>query len=245
MTNVSYLRSSGSATVGLIFMLVALVGCTKTAEITGEVRDGFGQPLPGAAISVDKTTFTATTDRDGRYAVQYVPGKVSVKIAKDGFTSQETVFDIATEARYPAQSVTLYKIPADFGIYAFVGGNYLALPRVNLHYSEDRYDGGFTATHAVVGEFPYLPGGSELTFLDTENSASLIHAVGPEGTIRIYKQGYFPTVDTRRILADARVPVAPGMTLRKVKLPAGRYVFSSGEYKAHAFLFAIDAAPPQ
>jgi len=33
-------------------LVAAFVGCCKKSEVTGEVIDGFGMPLPAAAISV-------------------------------------------------------------------------------------------------------------------------------------------------------------------------------------------------
>jgi len=229
-----------SRIASMTFLLVTLIACSKKPMVTGEIRDGFGNPLVGATVSVDKTTFVATSDQSGRYSVQYVPGKVLVKVTKDGYTSQEIALDIATEAEYPTQALTLYKIPSVAGIVAFAGGAYLALAKVNLQSKERMWDAGFTETYTVAGEFVKLAGGSELRFLDSDGNAPRIYAVGPGGIIRVHEQGYVvPTTDKAKVFAGTSIPVAPGISLRKVTLPKGRYAFSAGDINDHAFLFEV------
>ena len=78
----------------LAFLVAAFTGCSKKPEVTGEVLDGFGKPLPGATVTIAQTTFATTTDNGGRYAVEYVPGKVLVTVTKEGYTSQNLALDM-------------------------------------------------------------------------------------------------------------------------------------------------------
>lgn len=221
----------------IAILAVALAGCAKKPEVTGEVLDGFGKPLPKATVSVGNTTFVATTDGGGRYAVEYVPGKVIVTIAKEGYTSAGLALDIATEAKYPTQSVTLYKLPTEKGIVTFGASDYLPLPKGKLSVNSKEFPPSwsgprFQETYMVTGDFAAINASTELAFLDNDGHNNPLYAVGAQGVIlndirtsgerKIYAQ----------ILADNAVQIAPGVWLRRVTLAKGRYAFVAEEERA-------------
>jgi iron complex outermembrane receptor protein len=53
----------------ILLYLFAFFGLAASAQISGSVQDGEGNPLPGASIVVKGTTTGATTDFDGNYSI--------------------------------------------------------------------------------------------------------------------------------------------------------------------------------
>jgi hypothetical protein len=211
----------------LALLVAAFSGCSKKPEVTGEVLDGFGKPLAGATVAVDKTTFATTTDNGGRYAVEYVPGKVLVTIRKEGYTSQDLALDIATEAKYPAVTATLYKVPTEKGLFAFGTSDYTPLQRGLVSVEEPPASNAtsITETFSVTGDFVTIDGGSGLTLLDTDGRVPLVYGVGPQGVILKHTQFSGGAVDTAAVFHESVVQIAPGTNLRKVALANGKYAF--------------------
>jgi len=153
--------------VCLLLLIITIWGCKPKPQITGEVWDGFDQPLQDAIISVQGTTFKAATDEKGKYAVEYVPGKIKLVITKSGYTTAELDFDIAVEATLPAEKVVLYKIPPSKGIWLFGSSDYVLInqgeiesKRKNLgtmHYKD---------TYTAIGKFTQIAKGKKLRFFD-------------------------------------------------------------------------------
>ena len=245
-----------------IILLAALSGCAKKSEVTGEVLDGFGKPLPGANVNVQNTTFVATTNGNGRYAVGYVPGKVIVTIAKEGCTSAELALDIATESRYPAKSVTLYKLPLEKGIVAFGASDYVPLPKGKLSFRSKKFPFSwdkplFQEFYTVTGEFVAISGGgAEVAFLDNDGQSQQLFAVTAtladpdaldraEGVILSRIKKWMDTKDDAMILKDKAVKIAPDVYLRKVTLAAGRrYAFVTQGAAAQMGLGGIGSGGP-
>lgn len=58
-------------------------------SVSGIVRDSFGAPLAGVAITTDTGGYSATTDTDGSYAIANInPGIYTITAAKTGYGSQ-------------------------------------------------------------------------------------------------------------------------------------------------------------
>jgi hypothetical protein len=209
-------------------LVAGFTGC-KNAEVAGKVLDNFGHPLPGATVTVDKTTFTTTTDNNGSYSVGYVPGKVLVTISKPGYLSQNLDLDIATETSYPAQALTLYKLPAGRGIFFFGASDYTALPLGQV--SDYQPLGVYTMasglqqepmTSSVKGNYVTIGGGTELTFLSTDQRDIKLYGVRPDGVYAVV-----PNMGpmTATVYQDKVVHITPGITVRKATLPSGKYAF--------------------
>jgi len=234
----------------LAVLLVALTGCAKKPEVTGEVLDGFGRPLPGATVKVQNTTFVATTSGNGRYAVGYVPGKVIVKISKEGYTSAAMSLDIATGAKYPAQSVTLYKLPAEKGIFAFGTSDYVPLQRGKLSFSSKEFPFSwdkplFQETYSVIGEFTAIGGGeTEVAFLDNDGRNHQLFAITTGTVILSRTKKWMDTKDDARILKDKAIQIAPNVYLRKITLSKGRYAFVTLGAAAEMGLGGIGSGGP-
>jgi len=214
-------RVSGNilGTIALLVLVAGFTGCKK-AEVAGNVLDNFGKPLPGATVTVDKTTFTTTTDSNGSYSVGYVPGKVLVSISKPGYLSQNLDLDIATETRYPAQTLTLYKLPAARGIYYYGPSDYIRLPQGRTSLSNAWPPG--SGTWSVIGSFVAINGGTELTFLSTDQRDIKLYSVKPNGVFSVTNDR-MSTEET--VYQDNVAHITPGIAVRKATLPPGKYAF--------------------
>jgi Carboxypeptidase regulatory-like domain len=96
--------------IALLIFLVFAAGCSKEAIVEGEVNDYFGQPLQGVTVEITGTRFRTVTGGDGRYSLQYLPGRFRVEFAKTGYHPAHLELEVATEARVPAAQVTLLKV---------------------------------------------------------------------------------------------------------------------------------------
>src|ERR1700674_1243243 len=101
---------------GLIALALALTACGRAA-VTGQVLDVFGKPVSGAAITVDGTAFSAMSDDNGRYEIQYVPGQFKIHIKKDGFVNMTLPFSVTQATEVPAAAVTLFPKVLEAGVY--------------------------------------------------------------------------------------------------------------------------------
>lgn len=86
------LSKRGWLAVALVVLIVPVAMAGTTGKITGVVTDqATGQPIPGAAVSVQGTVLGALTDDEGRYVILNVPvGTYTVRVSIVGFRALET-----------------------------------------------------------------------------------------------------------------------------------------------------------
>lgn len=199
--------------ISLFFIIfIVLYGCSKKAQIVGEVLDNFGTPLKGANISIDGTTFKATTDEKGKYSIGYVPGKIKVLIGKEGYTSAELTLDIASESTYPAKSVTLYKIPVKPWIYLIGDSDYIPLNRGSFsHLGPSKFK--------IIGQFTQIQKGSKLRFIDNDEVNEMIVKLTDEAVLIIEFYLKFAEVEERT------EKVGDGIFIREISVDKGKYAF--------------------
>jgi hypothetical protein len=104
----------------LLFLLAAAffaVACAKPL-VVGQVVDQCEKPLEGAKVAIANSQFSATTNQDGKYRVDFLPGRFAVTFTKEGYSSARLDLDIQTKDRFPAQTVILWKLPGEPGIFA-------------------------------------------------------------------------------------------------------------------------------
>lgn len=118
-------------TAGLLALLT-LAACSPSPTMNGEVRDNFGVPLAGVAVSIDNSSYVATTDEKGRYSIPFDPGAVNIRFAKDGYAAGH--FGIRLPQRKPQkiEAVALQKFPPGPGLWLVAGGAYTAAARCEL-----------------------------------------------------------------------------------------------------------------
>lgn len=93
-----------------ILLAILFFSCAKK-KIEGQVFDNFNQPLEGVIVTIANSTFQATTDSEGSYSIDYVPGSINLSYTKQGYTSGNLNLDITRKESFPAQKIVLIKIP--------------------------------------------------------------------------------------------------------------------------------------
>ncbi len=114
------------------FILATAVGCQqmpvgRKAEVTGKIVDNFGGPVSGVSISVSGSNYRATSRGDGSYSIQYAPGQFALHFQKSGYVPAYLHLALATEGAFPADTVVIYKLPAQPGIFFVSPNAYLPL----------------------------------------------------------------------------------------------------------------------
>jgi TonB-linked SusC/RagA family outer membrane protein len=76
----------------LAFLMMSVMAFAQSGGITGKVVDETNQPLPGASVSVDGTTYGSTTDANGNYTIKIKAGNYTVSAKFIGYVvSKKTV----------------------------------------------------------------------------------------------------------------------------------------------------------
>src|SRR5690554_5901828 len=90
----------------LFLMVLGFSLRAQTIEVTGQVTDESGEPIPGATVLVKGTTTGMATDMDGRYSMSTSADAVLV-FSFIGFQPQEVVIG--------NRSIIDIKLVSDFG----------------------------------------------------------------------------------------------------------------------------------
>ena len=80
----------------ILFLLFSLITFAQKTSVSGIVsdKDLKGEPLPFANISIKGTTQGASTDIDGKYAIEVTPGTHIIVFSFLGYESKEISFTI-------------------------------------------------------------------------------------------------------------------------------------------------------
>ena len=112
-----------TAFVFLLIVATLLSGCGKDERIEGKVQDIFGNPLKDVNVKIKTSTFSSITDESGSYSLDYVPGSMKLLFSKDGYTTRSLDLNIQQKTYFPAETLTLYPIPQENGIFYVDTGN--------------------------------------------------------------------------------------------------------------------------
>ena len=163
---------------GISFLSLCLLGCQEGGVfsanelIEGTVQSVFGKPVPGAMVTITNTQFSATTDQNGHYQLDYVPGEFSVVVEKDGFLSTSYTLNISQKLHYPANPVSLLpEIPNNsMAVLDIENSNLSVLKGVGAYRKALNHPDGFeTAYYVALNSEEELPtfGAGNLSFLDS------------------------------------------------------------------------------
>lgn len=72
----------------LFLLAISPAFAQSSGTITGVVRDGRGNPLPGASVLLEGTRKGTTSDNNGRYTLKVAPGDYSVAISFAGMKTE-------------------------------------------------------------------------------------------------------------------------------------------------------------
>jgi hypothetical protein len=123
----------------LFIMAILLLNGCGSSEIQGTVKDPFGNNMEGVEVSIEKSDLKSSTGKDGRYSIPYVLGTFALKYSKPGYTTQKVSLTIAEKTRFPAQTVTIYPIPKEPGLY-YIGEKSLIKMSPNKTIMQEIYD---------------------------------------------------------------------------------------------------------
>ena len=105
-------------------LILLLLSCGKKTDINGKVVDPIGNGMQGVSVMIENSSFKSVTDENGNYSIDYAPGSFKLIYSKSGYTTHELELNLSTKVNYPADSVVMYPIPENEGIY-FLDGNRL------------------------------------------------------------------------------------------------------------------------
>lgn len=216
--------------LALFFLAILLGAGCSSRDIEGRVIDPFGNGLADVTVQVQKTTFRATSGRDGHYAIDYVPGTFAVEFAKPGYTTQTFELAIQQKMRFPAETVILYPIPNNPGIYYLGDRELVLVPRSTVRVlrikgewnkpSEERY--------YVEGEPSQLtiPAG-RTRFIDTDpRHIVLVKANQANMIVHLLKRFGMPEYHYDGSRADEAVKIGrEQLVIRSVQLDPGTYAW--------------------
>ncbi len=172
----------------LLLTTIAFCSCKRTV-IEGKILDGFGQPVKDATVKVEGTQFTSQSNGNGEYSVSYVPGDIKVLISKEGFTETSFTVKISTESTFPAETMTIYEIPKEEGIFILQDGNYKALNKtpVKMHEFGDcaGMHSGFTWVPCVFVYFINYDNSNIMTI--KQRDVPTIFADNKTNNMKLYK----------------------------------------------------------
>lgn len=80
-----------------ILTAVVLVGCdsnstesNNTIEVSGKITDLLtGQPISGATVKTNPGTGNSSTDNNGDFRINVIPGTYQIIASKEGYTSSD------------------------------------------------------------------------------------------------------------------------------------------------------------
>lgn len=179
---------------------------------------------------MEGTTFTAKTDAEGKYSLNYVPGKVKVLIRKEGYTSVSLTFDIAIETTFPAQQVTLYKVPPSQGIWLIGKSDYVPLKKGEISFKSKEFPFSwdkplFEETYTTVEEFTSVEKDTTLRFLDN-NPFKIVLAKLSGDNVILSRIKYLTKKEDKFNRTDEKISeIVEGIRLREVSIDEGKYAF--------------------
>ena len=130
------LRAAWPTAVGL-GLLLALAGC-NSAVIEGQVVDTFGNPIPGARVTVVGSMFAAESDQQGLFKLEYAPGKFEVEAAAEQHISATRSVEMSQKTQYPMAPLELVPVPQPGGIKIATSDGYTALAEQPVRFVKRR-----------------------------------------------------------------------------------------------------------
>ncbi len=231
------IRSLAAPTLGL---LLCACGSAPPPPIGGVVRSFNGQPVSGATVSVEGRPLAATTDKEGRFALDAPPGTYQVEIRRDGFTTEVLRVPLGLGQAFRADDVTLYPLPPKEteGVHWLGPSGPKGLHLARLESRRDgaepsRTDNWVVAAPASPGAVPAVPTGRNTFEVRSPSSQSepLLVRVSPEagGPLVVSRVVSSWGIELKR--TESVVPVQTtrvgkeGLLILSVDLQPGLYVW--------------------
>ncbi len=192
--------------IAILIIMAALLsfafGCSKK-DIGGVTKDPFGKGISGVSVHILKTQFKSTTDGNGRYSLDYVPGTFTIQYSKDAYTTIRLDLAIQQKSKFPAEPIVMYPIPKEKGIHYIGGSKLIQLQLEPVIQTEERRSGYFPVTRYRYYMANKLTDGSELqakdvlsikpgkaTFIDTFPQLIKLVKLANGNIIQDYSSGF-------------------------------------------------------
>jgi len=111
----------------MMLSLLLIASCGNKSRVTGKVLDKAGKGIDSVMVLIEKSNFKTITDKQGNYSIDYAPGTFKIIYSKTGYTTHELELNLSNKTKYPAETVELYPIPKNKGIYLFEGNKLIPL----------------------------------------------------------------------------------------------------------------------
>ena len=84
---------------------------SRQGTLVGQVIDGFDNVVKDVEVKIKKTDFTARTDENGQYRINFEPGKIVVSFRKKRLFKADPSFKFTRCIRSPHAKVNFLEIP--------------------------------------------------------------------------------------------------------------------------------------
>jgi hypothetical protein len=192
---------------------------------------GFEKPLKDVSVTIKGTTFESKTNSEGKYSLDFAPGKLEIRYLKPSYTEKTLSLEVTQKTRVPAEKATLWRIPDKQGIFLFGTSDYKPLSKCSV--SGKTKDLGFSWNkpifeHSwwVAGEFTAIHVGDP-KFMDSDpNPIGLFKVMDANGLV-LHRLTYWGggAKDQSHQPKEVTEKLGEHITFRKTQLDAGRYAF--------------------
>lgn len=225
--------------IGLqIFILATFcpTAFSKLGTMTGQVVDGFDNVLEDVEINIKGTKFSTKTDKNGKYSINFHPGRLEIAFKKRGYATREFLLNIHDTTEVTMQKLTLWKLPESGGMFLVRMNDYKKIEKMGFFSKRDDNSISFYVkgepTKIICPDDSFEQGSVAMMILDYSKESPLV--VGKSlykleddnliGSI-IYKSGNW-SIDS---IHDEYAKISNRLGLHYVKLEPGRYFYCIGE----------------
>lgn len=229
------------------------------------VIDNFGAPVAGATVQISGTTFRATTQVDGSYAIPYVPGTITVEIATEGYDPTSFSLNLAQASQYPVEQKRPLRLPARQGVFYWDKSGWQGLRECTSEYVQRTRPvyGEYELRHRIVGEplriaehpwspiaggnmllLDHSPAGGNLRIYRVDSDDEIVTDIQGEGIGLMAKGRKFDGSKEGTFAVNfQKLQLYPGRVFYAAKFPPGGYAVLDSSYKRLCFIFQIGDAP--
>jgi hypothetical protein len=222
----------------LIFTITAFspVALSRQGTLTGQVIDGFDNPVKDVEVKIKKTDFTTRTDENGQYRLNFEPGKIVLSFRKKGYTKQTFPLNIREASEVPMPKLTFWKFPESGGVFLVRVNDYKKFEYASFYSERDDKSISFYAkgepTKIECPEDAFENGSIELMMLDYSKEEPVV--VG-KNLYRITDNNLIGNIVFKtkiwgvEKIGDEYSEVSSRVGIRYVRLEPGKYYYCIGQ----------------
>ena len=92
-----------------VLVMMGILGCKKK-PLSGFVKNSFGKDLSGVKVTIMEDSSFVKTDKRGRFAMAFTPGKVTLQFSKQGYSPIVVKLHLPTKKNYIVRPVVMFSI---------------------------------------------------------------------------------------------------------------------------------------